>query len=1069
VAPTRSRKQRRSSCSPRWRRLIFEPYEPRTLLSLLANIGTATDMVYTLPDAAGQVFLEDDETGGNGMLRLRSATGAFETTTFADPAGSLTINRSNAATTLTLNALPDLTAALTIGSPASRFAAITIDGSARLKAAVPLAIYARAITVSASFATTGGNATLNATDGILLNNSLTTDGGSVSLSADADGDGVGTLVVANTPMSVWKEQAKLTPPDGPVNHRFGTSVALSSDGTTAIVGDTRDWTKTGSAYVFTRSGDVWVQQAKLTASDSGQNDEFGISVALSSDGGTAIVGAWKDSYGSTTTQGSAYVFTRSGSAWTQQAKLTASDSSVADNFGISVALSGDGNIALVGAWKNNLFVTSQRGASYVYARSGSTWTQQAKLLAEDGAPGDHFGYSVALANDGNSAIIGASDDQIGSTLRQGSAYVFVRTGSIWTQQVKLIAGDGDIYDQFGSSVAISGDGSVAVVGSSWANSEAGAAYVFERSKNAWTQQAKFAADNPQIYDYFGRSVAVSNDGRTIIAGAFGDKVDPNYEQGSAYVFKRGDGGWRAHVMLTANDGAGFAKFGQSVALSSDGRLAMVGAAGSNIGETQDIGSSYTFKLNGNPVSVGSVSVDIKAADYVLSSPIANSGPIALSAEQANRAISIGADVPGSLSLSNQELAWLVSDAVRIGDATSGPITIGGDVTRTDRTDLYLTSGGAINFSGGSLMTAGGNLKISPGAAASMGVAKSGIDVDLGTTGALSFASGTNLAIAINGTAIDTGYQQLNVVGQVNLTSVNLVLSGSYAPVPSNRFTIINNDAADPIIGAFNGLAEGQVFNIASGPITGSYQITYLGGTGNDVVITALGPVGPDLSDLTFDGTPDNDTWLVKRDATTNSNVNISLNNVIIWSTDSSSLNTLTINGRDGSDTLTIDLSAGDVVPPSGIKYNGGDPDLNAGDKLIITGGDQGTVSYSYSDTCNHSGSVAMSNYGTIVYSGLESLANVTPVNDIIFNAPVGPSIINLRDDDKPGNSISRLSAFTFVQTDFANPKGTLTINIGNPQDYMNVLDTSDFCRFDDRFFPKTDRSSSVQQHAHLRA
>ena len=276
------------------------------------------------------------------------------------------------------------------------------------------------------------------------------------------------------------QQAKLVASDGAVSDSFGRSVALSGD--TALVGayfdDGGANRDQGSAYVFTRSGGVWTQQAKLVASDGAANDYFGASVALWGD--TALVGAYGDAIGANTGQGSAYVFTRSGGVWMQQAKLVASDGAATDGFGVSVALSGD--TALVGAYTDDVGVNSDQGSAYVFTRSGVVWTEQAKLVASDGAANDYFGFSVALS--GDTALLGAYGDAIGANMGQGSAYVFTRSGVVWTQQAKLVASDGAGNDNFGISVALSGD--TALVGAHLddvgANSNQGSAYLFVLAK-----------------------------------------------------------------------------------------------------------------------------------------------------------------------------------------------------------------------------------------------------------------------------------------------------------------------------------------------------------------------------------------------------------------------------------------------------------------------------------------------------------------------------------------------------------------------------------------------------------
>ncbi len=213
----------------------------------------------------------------------------------------------------------------------------------------------------------------------------------------------------------------------------------------------------------------WRQQAELTASDGVAGDHLGGPVALSKD--TALVGAWATHHGA----GAAYVFARHGSAWTEHAKLTADDGMPGDWFGVSVALSG--NTALVGAP-----LAGHTGAAYIFVRDGNDWTEQGRLTADDGASGDWFGRTVALS--GNTAVVSAWYEHNDT----GAAYVFVRHGSRWTRQAKLTAGDGVADDYFGSAVALSGN--TALVGAAGKSDNTGAAYVFVRNGNDWTQQAR---------------------------------------------------------------------------------------------------------------------------------------------------------------------------------------------------------------------------------------------------------------------------------------------------------------------------------------------------------------------------------------------------------------------------------------------------------------------------------------------------------------------------------------------------------------------------------------------------
>ena len=314
------------------------------------------------------------------------------------------------------------------------------------------------------------------------------------------------LGVSRSPLGGASLQAKLTGSPN-ASGSFGISVAI--DGSTAVVGTVNPNSSTGAAYVFVRSGRVWSQQAKLAAPVGAPGGLINVSVAIN--GSTVVVGA-TDFFSGT---GAVYVFVRSGTAWSQQAKLAASDGAPGTQFGISVAI--DGSIVLAGASSNS----GSTGAAYVFVRSGTAWSQQAEMTDPGGSwPNDFFGGSVAL--DGSTMVIGSPGGNPG-----GAAYVFVRSGTSWSQQATLAASDG-APSAFGDSVAISG--STVVVGAvplvDW-DSGTGAAYVFVRSGTAWSQQAKLTGPGGGAPgDGFGNSVAI--EGSTAVVGAPGHN--------SAYVF-----------------------------------------------------------------------------------------------------------------------------------------------------------------------------------------------------------------------------------------------------------------------------------------------------------------------------------------------------------------------------------------------------------------------------------------------------------------------------------------------------------------------------------------------------
>ncbi|QPD05926.1 MAG: Integrin alpha beta-propellor repeat protein [Candidatus Nitrospira kreftii] len=427
-----------------------------------------------------------------------------------------------------------------------------------------------------------------------------------------------------------------------LNDEFGISVAIDSD--TLAVGAYREdsngtgvnngaeinnaASNSGAVYVFTRTGSAWTQQAYIKASNTGAGDEFGRSVALSGD--TLAVGAYReDSNGigvnssteadnSAPDSGAVYVFTRTGSAWTQQAYIKASNTGAGDQFGFSVTLEGntlavgalveDSNATGVGGNESDNGATGS-GAVYVFTRTGTTWTQQAYIKASNTGAGDQFGISVALdgdtlavganSEDGNGTGVNSGPEADNSLPDSGAVYVFTRTGTTWAQQAYIKAFNTGAGDQFGRSVAISGD--TLAVGAfredssgtgvnSGAESDdsvvdSGAVYVFTRTGTTWTQQAYIKASNASANNRLGFAIALTGD--TLVAGSSGEDGDSTgvggdqnnnsaTDSGAVYVFTRTSSNWTQQAYVKAsNTGAGD-QFGVSVALSGD--TIAVGAA-----------------------------------------------------------------------------------------------------------------------------------------------------------------------------------------------------------------------------------------------------------------------------------------------------------------------------------------------------------------------------------------------------------------------------------------------------------------------------------------------------------
>jgi FG-GAP repeat len=397
---------------------------------------------------------------------------------------------------------------------------------------------------------------------------------------------------------------------------LGERVALSSDGNTALVGAPRASGSKGAAFVFTRTGSVWKQQGPpLKGSESVGASFFGYSVALSANGNTAMIGGPLDNSGA----GAAWTYTRSGSTWTQQGtKLTASEEVDAQaNFGTSVALSGEGNIALVGARAETVESTIDAGAAWAFTRSGEKWSQQGpKIIPKgeccSGAEGGEFGFSIALSAEGNTALIAApieEEEKNRGAGERGSVYAFTRSGESWSQQGSKIIPTGEIGEgQFGESVALSSDGNTALVGAPWDNNAhgfgpgTGAAWFFTRAGKKWSQQGEKLTGGGESgrEAQFGKSVALSSNGQlALIGGPWDTQAEENLPGiGAAWEFTLSGKEWTQEgEKLTARGESGNGEFGASVALSADGKTALLGAPLNN----GDIGGAWAF-VSGATVS-----------------------------------------------------------------------------------------------------------------------------------------------------------------------------------------------------------------------------------------------------------------------------------------------------------------------------------------------------------------------------------------------------------------------------------------------------------------------------------
>jgi hypothetical protein len=449
--------------------------------------------------------------------------------------------------------------------------------------------------------------------------------------------------VAGSPWNP-KSIAYLKASNAKKDDQFGLTVAMSGDGNTMAVGSAAEDSaakgvngnqgdhsavNAGAVYIFARNGGTWTQQAYLKASNTKGGDQFGSSLAISNDGNAVAVGAVGEPSSATGINGdqadksmpgagAVYVFTRTGNTWSQQAYIKASNTgekSDGDQFGYSLALSGDGNTLATGAISERSAATGINGnqadksadgagAVYVFTRAGTAWSQQAYVKSwNTTARGNLFGYSVGLSGNGDTMAVGAYDEERG----KGAAYIFVRKNNEWSQQIRLMASNAEAGDSLGCSISISDDGNTMVAGAfdedsllrgiqpptEGSNDQAsdvstGAAYVFVRNGTAWTQQAFIKATNTRLNDQFAWALSLSRDGNTLAVGSHledsgasglnGNQEDATAEDsGAAYIYMRTGTVWAPAAYVKPSNPRASAEFGISLSLNGDGKALAVGA------------------------------------------------------------------------------------------------------------------------------------------------------------------------------------------------------------------------------------------------------------------------------------------------------------------------------------------------------------------------------------------------------------------------------------------------------------------------------------------------------------
>ncbi len=380
------------------------------------------------------------------------------------------------------------------------------------------------------------------------------------------------------------EFQKILASDGQEDDMFGNSLAIF--GNIAVIGTPQDddiANNAGAVYIYQRTGASWNFVQKLTVSDGEEADMFGTSVDISEN--YIVVGSYQ-AVGITANTGAAYVFVKDGTNWTLQSKIYANDGESADNFGKSVAISGD--FIVVGA-DNEDFGS---GSAYVFQRQDTVWTQVAKLEGSDEL-NDYFAHSVDI--DSNYIAVGAWQSNAPES-NTGSVFVFKNNGSTWELDTQLVANDAAIDDRLGYSVAI--DGNYIVAGAFGCDMTKGAAYVFHNNGETWEQQAKLTASNGSAEDYFGKNVSMSGD--YILVGA--QRYDnAKGDEGTAYLFVRDGSTWQMQHQFLASDAEDTGLYGYCTAI--DGDFALVSTVQLN-------GAVYALGPEGLKISAHNINNNI---------------------------------------------------------------------------------------------------------------------------------------------------------------------------------------------------------------------------------------------------------------------------------------------------------------------------------------------------------------------------------------------------------------------------------------------------------------------------
>lgn len=397
------------------------------------------------------------------------------------------------------------------------------------------------------------------------------------------------------------EEAKIIASDKVASDAFGASVAVDSTATRIIVGanlaDVSGTTDAGAVYVFIRSGVTWTLEQKISASDKAASDSFGKSVAIDADATRLAIGSYQADVSAVTDVGAVYIYLRTGTTWAFEQKIVAADRVTGDYFGWSLAMATDGSRLVSGAIRNDVSSVPDSGAAYVFSRSGTVWTQEQKIVPSDPGNTDFFGNRVTCDASCTRIAVGVRLAETGFT-NSGAAYVFLRTGTTWAQEQKIIPFDAATELNFGMTVALDATGTRMVVGApatgAGTSSTISAVYIYLRSGTVWALEQKIAPSDKGAGDQVGYWVAINATGSHVVVGSHQNDPASVSNAGAAYLFSRNGTTWNQENKYTASDKAANDGFGITVAIAADNSRVVICASDADPGGTVDAGAVYVY-------------------------------------------------------------------------------------------------------------------------------------------------------------------------------------------------------------------------------------------------------------------------------------------------------------------------------------------------------------------------------------------------------------------------------------------------------------------------------------------